>query len=379
MKMWILAGRNELYARQNRIEANEIAALLDACVRADAEIIDEYEKVDGGYYQGFGKSEHVGFVNWNEEDDRFPLRHLVYGANGSRLLVSRKDDENYMTGTEWCNRPQTWRDMLRPDVSEIEFDLIAAGKKPSHYKITSDCSWFSFSKTEGDVKVRERVTLSVNKALLSEKIIGTFTVEDVGVSRAVVTVEVAPGGSVPGLFMENDGYICIEAEHFAEKKDVDCGAFKILSPYGRSGSAVKVFPSTANFEGKDDMPYVEYHFNAETDGEYNLCFEMAPTTPTVFDTKQFMAYAINGEDPVIINTVRQLDRPFFGSPQWAFEARDNVKKVNATVLCKKGKNTLRFYAISPGMILERVILVRDGVELPKSYLGPKESYILQKD
>ena len=81
---------------------------------------------------------------------------------------------------------------------------------------------------------------------------------------------------------------------------------------------------------------------------------------------------------VVINTVKDLDRPFFGSPQWAYEARDNVKKVNVAVKCKDGENTLRFYAISPGMILERLILVRDGVNLPYSYLGPRESYILHK-
>lgn len=392
MKMWILAGKNDLFARQNRIEANEVATLIDACVSRDAELIDEYETVDGGYYKGFGKSEHIGFVNWNEEDDRFPLRHLVYGANGSRLLVARKDDEFYMTGTEWCNRPQTWRDMLRPDVDSIEFDLIAAGKKPSHFKITSDCEWFSFSKTEGDVKVRERITLSVNKGLVNEKIIGTFAVEDVGVSKAVVTVEVAPGKVVPDLFMENDGYICIEAEHFADKKDVAGRGFKVLTPYGRNGSAVKLFPSTTDFsKGKEisdnakklpfkenDLPYVEYRFFAESEGDYELCFEMAPTTPVIFDTKQYMAYAMNGEKPVVINTVKELGRPFFGSPQWAYEARDNVKKVNVAVKCKEGENALRFYAISPGMILERLIFVRNGVKLPYSYLGPRESYILHK-
>jgi hypothetical protein len=282
--------------------------------------------------------------------------------------------------------------MLRPDVDSIEFDLIAAGKKPSHFKITSDCEWFSFSKTEGDVKVRERITLSVNKGLVNEKITGTFAVEDVGVSKAVVTVEVAPGKVVPDLFMENDGYICIEAEHYSDKKDVAGRGFKVLVSYGRNGSAVKLFPSTTDFsKGKEisdnakklpfkenDLPYVEYRFFAESEGDYDLCFEMAPTTPVIFDTKQYMAYAMNGEKPVVINTVKELDRPFFGSPQWAYEARDNVKKVNVAVKCKEGENALRFYAISPGMILERLILVRDGVKLPYSYLGPRESYILHK-
>ncbi len=375
MKMWILAGRNELYAKQNRIEANDIADEIDICVKEDARLIDEYEEVDGGFYKGFGKSEHVGFVNWNEEDNRYPLRYLVYGANSPRMLVSRKDDEHYMTGLEWCDRPQTWSDMLRPDVDSIEFDLISGSEKPFKYRIHSDCGWLGFSRTEGEVKKRERITLKVNKVLLSEKVTGTFDVESVGIGRAHVTVEAAPFETPEGLFIESDGYICMEAEHFADKKDTSKGAFKVLSPYGRSGSAIKVFPSTMDFLEEKRRPSVSYRFLALEDAEYEITFELAPTTPVTFTGGQFLGYAMNGGRIKIINTVQKPDEQFFFSKQWQEEAKASVKKVTDTVRCVKGENNLTFVGMSPGIVLERVLIVRKGIELPKSYLGPKESYI----
>ncbi len=299
----------------------------------------------------------------------------MYGANSPRMLVARADDEHYMTGLEWCDRPQTWSNMLRPDVDKVEFDLISGSDKPFRYRIKTDCSWLEFSKTEGEVSVRERITLSVNKALLDDKVTGTFEVENIGYGTAHVTVEAAPPLAPEGLFLESDGYICIEARHFFTRKDTKAGAFKVLRPYGRSGSAVKAFPSSTDFFGKKSRPSLEYRFCARENGQYELTFELAPTTPVTFDKGQFLGYSLNGSKVKIINTVKQPDRPFFQSVQWASEAKENVKKVTDTVKCVRGENTLTFYGMSPGIVLEKMVLVRQDVVLPQSYLGPRESYI----
>ena len=153
------------------------------------------------------------------------------------------------------------------------------------------------------------------------------------------------------------------------------GAFKILRPYGRNGSAVKVFPTTADFADRDDRPYVEYAFQTGKEADYSLTFEMAPTTPSVFEPVQYIGFSLNGGEVQKINTVLQPERPFYNSPQWYREAMDAVKKTETVIHCTEGINTIRFYGMSPSIVLERIVLVREDAVLPESYLGPKESFI----
>lgn len=88
MKMWILTGRNHLYAKQNRVAANRLADEVQACIEADEALVNEYHTVDGGKYYGFGLSEHIGFVYWNDEDNKLPIRMYITPANRPRMIVS---------------------------------------------------------------------------------------------------------------------------------------------------------------------------------------------------------------------------------------------------------------------------------------------------
>lgn len=98
MKMWILTGRNHLYAKQNRVAANRLADEVQACIEADEALVNEYHTVDGGKYYGFGLSEHIGFVYWNDEDNKLPIRMYITPANRPRMIVSRVEDTEYATG-----------------------------------------------------------------------------------------------------------------------------------------------------------------------------------------------------------------------------------------------------------------------------------------
>ena len=215
----------------------------------------------------------------------------------------------------------------------------------------------------------------MNKALLSEKITGTFTVEGIGIGCAHVTVEASSADAPKGLFIESDGYICMEAEHFSEKADTKKGGFKVLTPYVRSGSAIKVFPVTADFYQEKKSPSVTYKFLASEDSEYEAVFLLAPTTPVTFKPEQYLAYSVNGTKTKIINTVKNPEIQFFFSPQWREDAKNSLKTVTDTVKLVKGENELKFYGCSPGIVLERIVIIKKGKEIPKSYLGPRESYI----
>lgn len=375
MKMWILTGRNAFYAKQNRIEANDLAQQITDCMTKDDCLTQEYHSVDDGYFYGFGLSEHIGFTTWCDEDNKYPLRHLVYPVDHPRMIVTKSDDEHYVSGNYWSDKPLVWRDALRPDVDTIFFDIACGSRQSVTYRIKTDCPWLSFSSVSGIAAKTERIAMRIHREKFSGKVSGNFSVENVGHGTATIGVEAENlGENIPkDTFLEWDGYICMEASHFQADHPTKQGGFHILKPYGRTGSAIKCYPVTVDFYEKSERPYVEYRFTAQKAGKYHIRFYMAATTPVYYEAKQYIAFSVNDEEKKMENTVKQ-NRQFFLSPQWEKEAFENIKITESTVVCQEGINTLRFYAASPAIVLERIVLWQEGTILPESYLGPKESY-----
>ena len=79
-----------------------------------------------------------------------------------------------------------------------------------------------------------------------------------------------------GIFMENEGCICMDASHFTKKADVKGGSFEVRKRLGRTSDAIKSFPVTKNWEKEKNRPYVEYDFYSEEGGEYELHLYLAP-------------------------------------------------------------------------------------------------------
>lgn len=332
MKMWILAGRNKLYAKQNRMEANDLADEVLACIKADKEYVKDYHEIDDGAFYGFGLSKHIGFrdENWNDENCQYPLRTYAYPADEPRMIVAKKNDEHYLTGGFWCERPLVWRDAMRKDVSEIAFEIACGSEKEVQYEIHTDCPWLHFSKKQGTVAKTEHITVTIDKSQLKGKETGKFFVKNVGYGEAEIHIEAEEEKKYPsGYFLWDNGRVAMDAGHYTAKKDVKNTGFITLSPYGRTDTAVKVYPVTKDF-----------------------C----------------------EENVKIINTVKEEDKPFFTSAQWQQEAYEQIKITETTTICKKGCNRLYFYGMSPAIVLERIVLWEKDKELPESYLGPTEIF-----
>jgi hypothetical protein len=179
----------------------------------------------------------------------------------------------------------------------------------------------------------------------------------------------------PYVFLERDGYIAMEAEHYYDKHDVGNFGFKRLENYGRTLSAMKVLPPVHNFIHAEDRPYLEYRFVAQQEGQYIAEFYLAPSNTAYMDRKLYMGIQLNEEEVRIENAVsdhfRSLD---CRCDEWVSAVKDNIRIYKSKVLCKKGMNQLRFYAVSPFLVLERIVLYPEASPIMQSYLGPKESY-----
>lgn len=381
MKMWILAGRNALYAAQNRVEANELADKVEECIQRDTDLVEEYHTIEDGMFYGFGLSEHIGFTNWNDEDNKYPQMIRIHPANHSRMIVARINDECYTSGNEWTDRPQTWRDGLRQDVNDIYFEIACASSCPIEYVIKNDCPWIHFSSMSGVVEKSVKIQLHIDRERFTGHAKGSFTITNKGGGEALIYVEAENAELKPDreVFLENDGYICMEASHFQKKGDVEQGGFQILKPYGRTGSAIKVYPVTADFLENTQRPYTEYYFHAKKTGKYRLVFYLSATTPVVYERRQYLGYSLNDGEVQIVNTVENTEVPFFTSEQWEREALEQIKITECEAECRAGMNVLRFWGMSPAILLERILLCQEEIQLPASYLGPVESQRIGPD
>lgn len=381
MRAWIYAAKNRLYASQNRLTANLMADKLREAISLDYSLTDEYHSIDGGRYYGFGLSEHFNFTTWDDANNQYPIARYVHPANSKRMIISKVDDERYVTGLSSSDRKMVWSDGMRQDVDKIEFDITCAGVSPMGFSIETDCDWLSFSETKGEIELTKRIILYILKERFTGIKTGSFRVRGVGFNAcANIEVNAQNRTDIPvNTFIESDGYICMKAVHYQGKYDSENGSFRSLIPCTREGSAVKAYPVTKDFTKVKDKPYLSYSFLAQNEGEYRVRFWLEATTPVVFEREQYISFSINGGEIISLNTVREPERQFFTSPQANAEATDHVKIADYSLPCKKGLNELIFYAASPAILLEKIALYPAGTALKESYMGPAESYIkLQK-
>ncbi|MGN6712634.1 glycosyl hydrolase 115 family protein, partial [Anaerocolumna jejuensis] len=377
MKAWVLASRNELYARQNRLEANDLAEEIGRCIAYDRVVTEELHTLAGHKFYGFGLSEHFGFTQWCDEDNKYPLRIYTEPANSPRMIVAKSDLASYNIGRHWIGNRMRFDDFLRPDRDSFRLEIACGSREPVWYRISTDCPWLRFSRVSGETSSKDMVMVSVDRSKLKGREEGSFYVEGNDKAKVVITVEAEqPDLSAykPMTFIEYDNYIAMEADHYAEKGSINGAEFVRLSPYGRTGTAMKVYPTTADFLEEEERPWLEYCFVAKNDGIYEAVFYMAPSTPV--DNRQYLYIGtrMNQEAVNIDNTLWDAGRAYFLSPQWSMEAHDTVKTYRRKVRCHKGVNILRFYHVSPNILLERIVLHPEEVKLPESYLGPEESF-----
>jgi hypothetical protein len=177
-----------------------------------------------------------------------------------------------------------------------------------------------------------------------------------------------------GVFLEAQGYVAMEAEHYHRKIDTGKGGFVRLPDHGKALSAMKAFPVTESFVPGKDAPCLEYKFHASSQGQYAVTVYMSPSNPV--DSRNVIRYALQANDDAIAELNAIPSGAKIGDDQafWAGGVLNNNRIHSSVVNCVKGENTLRIYAVTPGFVLERIVLNSVNAPLLPSCLGPEESY-----
>ncbi len=388
VQKWNLyAGLNHFFARMGALIANDYAEKMRECLAADKYLTDTFHALLGGKWNGFGLSKHVGFVTWNDEGCKYPVRMETDPVQKRRILAYAKGDGDVITaGGAWSGKMIRMRRFMRPDISEAQLVLLGAGSQAADYEIICEKDWIRFSKRSGALRKREEITVRVDKDAMQRSMqnggaqdkTADFIVRYAGGDIKVkIECEAAKLPECTGrTFVEYDGIVSIEAEHYAENRESMTGYFVRIPEYGRTLSGVKAFPVTHTFAA-GDAPKLTYRIWANHPGNYRLLVYAAPVNPHEAGKDVTCLVTVNESESMRLSLIPENYNAGEPScPSWCEMVLNQIRVVETQTALRQGLNTIRVEAAEPGFILEKIVMVREGQNLPETYLGPEETYYI---
>ncbi len=169
-------------------------------------------------------------------------------------------------------------------------------------------------------------------------------------------------------FVEADGYVAMEAEHYTRAIGKESMEWKVIPDIGRTAGGVTVFPVNIPLaEAGGDSPRLEFDLYLASEGETTVQVTLSPTLE--FNGNRGLRYAISldNETPQVVEI--HQDRSL---KAWEKSVATNSKVLTTRhVIAKPGKHTLKFWLVDPAVVVQRIVVDNGGVK--PSYLGPPES------
>ncbi|MFZ0280650.1 MAG: hypothetical protein WAL29_03300, partial [Bacteroidales bacterium] len=268
-------------------------------------------------------------------------------------------------------------DMYNRQTHYIE--IFNKGTGPLDFKATTDHPWIVVNKIKGPFDLDYRLSISIKWSNLPEGlnegnilISGTGKEVNVGISAFKPKDVIADNTS---SFIEGEGVVSIEAEHFTKNTDAGDSQWGKIEDYGHTLSAMRAFApvNTLSATPGKNSPCLEYKMYLFRKGTFDVTAIFAPTLNYI--EGRGLKYGISFDDqiPQVVTLVPENYDARNGNRDWEKTVSDNARfsYTNHTLL-SPGYHTLKIWMVDPGVVLQKIIVNTGG--LRPSYLGPPESY-----
>lgn len=374
VKMQIYAGFNKRYHALGSVLANRYADLIEETITIDKQMQEYYNNtLSDGKWQGMMSSPHVGYVRWNSEGWQYPWAQRVAPKTGAAMMVIVDDDEEgYTSGTAslppFDNLTKRCRTITLANCGDQAFD----------YALDLSHDWICAEAPTGTILDGKtlRVWVDWDKVTSSQK--GEVTVRGAGqtVSIAIDARVIDTAGLPEMTFIGVNGMVAIEAEHTASRTCVSGVSWKTITNYGRTLSAVKMFPTDRSFKAGEETPCLEYAVYLDESGDYTLTAQTAPTNNLSVHSR--VKYGVSFDDGEMV-AADSLPPQFIAgdphNPAWCKGVLDNCHLSATQHRLEKGYHVLRFHGLDAGLVLQRLVMTKNNSST--SYLGPEESFFLR--
>jgi hypothetical protein len=372
-ELYIVVGKNHLYARQGRAGTNDLATKAKYLFDRDAEYSLYYNKIlAGGKWNHMMDQTHIGYTTWQQpKENSMPELKKISVPDHAEMGVSIEGSEDW-----W---PQARNEPVLPEFDAYQqqthtIEVFNRGKTPFEYQAETGAAWLLVNPADGIIEKECCLSVRVDWQQAPPGIHqAPITITGPRGSRVIVQT-VIHNPSVPKKdqvqgFVESNGYVSMEAEHYSQAVETESIQWQRIPGLGRTLSAMTPIPVTAqNQVPGGDSPRLEYRIHLFSSGQVKVRAYLSPTLD--FHNKQGLRYGIsfNDEPPQTINI--WVDN---SNQAWEQAVSDNIKvAVSNHKLTRPGAHVLKFWMVDPGVVLEKLVVDTGG--LRPSYLSPPESF-----
>jgi hypothetical protein len=371
-ELYIDSGKNLLYASQGRAITNEVAAEARALFEADADLSGYYNHtLAHGKWDHMMDQTHIGYTGWrdppanvmpkvDEIDVPVPAA-LGIAVEGSADAWPGASGAPILPVFDAFNRQRQY------------IDVFNRGRTSYSFTARSEAAWISLSATHGTIDKEQRVWVSLDWSKAPQGQSAGFVKISGAGAEVIVKVQAAnpetPTRASLRGFIEANGYVSMEAEHYTKKTDAGTARWGPIADYGRTLSSMTVFPVTAESASPpQNSPCLEYQMYLFHSGTIEVAAVLAPTLN--FVPGRGLRYALSFDDqaPQIVDALAVNS-----AADWSRSVEDSVREVKTRfTLAAPGYHKLKFWMVDPGVVLQKIVVDLGGVQ--PSYLGPPESY-----
>lgn len=367
-QLYLTVQRNRLHAAQGRADTNQLAARARALFARDAALAQQYEQAAGGKWPQMMSQTHIGYTSWRDPAvNIMPAVSEITLPAASALGVAVEGSSAAFPAAASLALPA-----FEPqDRGARTITVFDRGAAPLQFSVRADQPWVRLDASGGTADKEQRVAVSVDWARVP-KDADSAHVTVSGPDGAAAVVEVllrhaALRADEPHGFVETGGVVAIEAEHYARAQAPAGRSWLRVPGFGATLSGMTTLPSEAAPATLADGMRLDYDVYLSEAGKLKVEATLAPTLK--FQPGAGFRYAVSFDDeaPVVVNVHAD------GSERhWEKIVSDGVARFTSEhAIARPGRHTLRFWALDPGLVLERLVI--DGGGLQPSYLGPPES------
>ncbi|MFB9110081.1 glycosyl hydrolase 115 family protein [Flavobacterium gyeonganense] len=389
-EIYLSAGKNQLYAKQGRVSANDYAQKAKDLFALDKKLSDYYNgPMSNGKWKNMMSDIHIGYTTWQmPKENKLPeLKEVMRLAEPAMGIATEGSEAAWPANQEKLQLPVF--DILKKQSYYI--DVFNRGTGSFEFEAKANQPWIKLSSNKGKVEKDVRILVDVDWKKLSE---GKSTgIVEIKKDNEIIAVSVnAVKAALPKLkepfFGNFTGEFTIPAYQFNANKPGKDAKWIVLPDLGKGKANMGISYVTARNITTEDGATLEYKVFLPTTGKSTVCLGILPTqdvypqrglrigvtlddqTPQVLDARKGFHDEFKEYTPEILARSSVL-KPYpainknialIGAGQFRRnEIFDNMRWLDFEIDVKEpGIHTLKVIMIDPEIVLEKIVVNPDN-------------------